>query len=633
MAVFGILRSAGSVLAEGLLRRVSSPGLGRSEPLGRITGALVVLMALVAVPAVAQDAEPYADFDSGAYWAVPVTELAQAGVFAGTECEEGFCPDGVLDRATMAVWTVRVLDGEDPEPVTSTRFADVEGSDRHAAFIERFAELGVTQGCRDGSVFCPDGTVTRAEMAVFLTRAFKLPLGPEPGFSDVASDAWYADDVAALAASGITSGCGDGTAFCPGDDTTRAQMAAFLHRALALPSGEGADGTTEREADSTACANRDRTVLATLYRSMDGSNWRRDTNWLSDEALDSWHGIQTDTRGCITHISLSDNRLNGSIPADLGRLLSLRVLDLSWNNDISGIIPAELGNLVNLEILNLDDQTGQHDRSQGLSGTIPAELGQLANLLTLNLSWHLLDAGIPTELGDLSNLEQLELRGNSLSGNIPAELGGLSKLEVLALNHNDLSGTIPKELGQLSALTLLSLTANELSGSIPAEFGNLASIKNLWLSLNNLTGTIPKELSQLSRLEDLDLHSNFLSGTIPAQLGMLPALEDLDLSDNDLSGTIPAELGMLPALEDLDLSDNDLSGTIPAELGMLRRLERLNLRENLLSGDIPSALGDLTRLNTLYLSGNELTGCIPDQFRDLNRTDIERLNLPYCDYP
>jgi hypothetical protein len=608
MAVFGILRSAGSVLAGGLLmRRVSGPGLARSELLGRVTGALVVLVALVAVPAVAQDVEPYADFDSGAYWAVPVTELAQAGVFAGTECEEGFCPDGILDRATMAVWTVRVLDGEDPEPVASTRFADVDGSHRHAAFIERFAELGVTKGCRDGSVFCPDGTVTRAEMAVFLTRAFKLPLGPEPGFSDVASDAWFADDVTALAASGITKGCGDGTGFCPGDDTTRAQMATFLHRALALPGGEGADGTTEREADSTACANRDRSVLATLYRSMDGSNWQRDTNWLSDEALGSWYGIQTDTRGCITHISLSDNRLNGSIPADVGRLLSLRVLDLSWNNDISGVIPAELGNLVNLEILNLDDQTGQHDRSQGLSGTIPAELGRLGNLRTLDLSWHLLDGGIPTELGNLVNLEQLELRGNSLSGNIPAELGGLSKLEVLALNHNDLSGTIPKELGQLSALTLLSLTANELSGSIPAEFGNLASIKNLWLSLNNLSGTIPKELSQLSRLEDLDLHSNFLSGTIPA------------------------ELGMLSALDDLDLSDNDLSGTIPAELGMLRRLERLNLRQNFLNGDIPSALGDLTRLNTLYLAGNELTGCIPDRFRELNRTDIERLDLPYCD--
>ncbi len=47
----------------------------------------------------------------------------------------------------------------------------------------------------------------------------------------MAADAWYAADVAALAASGITTGCGD-TVFCPDDDTTRAQMATFLHRSL-----------------------------------------------------------------------------------------------------------------------------------------------------------------------------------------------------------------------------------------------------------------------------------------------------------------------------------------------------------------------------------------------------------------
>ena len=69
-------------------------------------------------------------------------------------------------------------------------------------------------------------------MAVFLTRAFGLPEGPDPGFLDVAIDVWYAGQVAALAASGITTGCGDGTMFCPEGITTRGQMATFLHRAI-----------------------------------------------------------------------------------------------------------------------------------------------------------------------------------------------------------------------------------------------------------------------------------------------------------------------------------------------------------------------------------------------------------------
>ena len=168
---------------------------------------------------------------SDAYYAVPVTVLAKAGVFAGTECDDGFCPGEPMDRQTMAVWMVRVLDRVDPSPVASTRFADVDPSHPHAAFVERLADIGVTRGCGDGTNFCPDREVTRAQMAAFLSRAYNLPEGPDPGFGDVPSDAWYAADVAKLAASGITKGCSDGTVFCPGRSTTRGQMATFLHRA------------------------------------------------------------------------------------------------------------------------------------------------------------------------------------------------------------------------------------------------------------------------------------------------------------------------------------------------------------------------------------------------------------------
>ena len=200
--------------------------------------AAVVMLASVLVPAdpvaVAQQGTPYGDVPPGAFYAEAVTALAADGVFAGTECAEGFCPADSLDRATMAVWTVRVLDGQDPPGVISTRFADVDGTHPFGAFIERFAELEVTRGCDDTN-YCPDGTVTRAQMAVFLSRAFDLAAGPDPGFGDVRPDAWYAADVAKLAASGITAGCGDGANYCPGDSVTRAQMALFLARALESP--------------------------------------------------------------------------------------------------------------------------------------------------------------------------------------------------------------------------------------------------------------------------------------------------------------------------------------------------------------------------------------------------------------
>jgi len=42
-----------------------------------------------------------------------------------------------------------------------------------AAWIEQLAAEGITNGC-GVNLYCPNKTVGRAEMAVFLTRAFNL---------------------------------------------------------------------------------------------------------------------------------------------------------------------------------------------------------------------------------------------------------------------------------------------------------------------------------------------------------------------------------------------------------------------------------------------------------------------------
>ena len=205
--------------------------VGRLVPLVALAVVASVLAAAVASTLAAAQTSGYDDVPDGAFYSVPVSTLAARGVFEATECDEGFCPDQPLDRKTMAVWIVRVLDGQDPPAVTQTRFNDVDATGYFAPFIERMVELGVTQGCGDGSGYCPEDNVTRAHMAAFLSRGYKLPDGPDPGFGDVPGNIWYAANVARLVASGITRGCGDGTNFCPEDNTTRAEMATFLHRA------------------------------------------------------------------------------------------------------------------------------------------------------------------------------------------------------------------------------------------------------------------------------------------------------------------------------------------------------------------------------------------------------------------
>ena len=64
-------------------------------------------------------------------------------------------------------------------------------------------------------------------------RAFQLPPAQSPvGFGDIEGNL-HAANIDALAAAGVTAGCStDPLLYCPDDPVTRAQMAAFLHRAL-----------------------------------------------------------------------------------------------------------------------------------------------------------------------------------------------------------------------------------------------------------------------------------------------------------------------------------------------------------------------------------------------------------------
>jgi hypothetical protein len=116
-------------------------------------------------------------------------------------------------------------------------FADVPSGYWAQDFIERLYAAGITGGCATSPLrYCPEDTVTRAQMAVFLlkgihTASYTPPaVGPGTGFGDVPVDYWAAAYVKQLAAEGITSGCGGGS-YCPEQPVTRAQMAAFLLKA------------------------------------------------------------------------------------------------------------------------------------------------------------------------------------------------------------------------------------------------------------------------------------------------------------------------------------------------------------------------------------------------------------------
>ena len=158
-----------------------------------------------------------------------VAWMSGAGITQGCTAPPDvlYCPGDPVTRAQMATFLVRALNL--PAAAVSP-FSDVSGV--HAANINAIADQGIALGCTlDGTLYCPDDPVSRAQMATFLVRALNLPAAAVGPFSDVSGV--HAANINAIADQGIALGCTlDGTLYCPDDPVTRAQMAAFLHRAL-----------------------------------------------------------------------------------------------------------------------------------------------------------------------------------------------------------------------------------------------------------------------------------------------------------------------------------------------------------------------------------------------------------------
>ena len=125
-------------------------------------------------------------------------------------------------------------------------FEDVdEELNVHAANICRLVERGITSGLTE-TTYGPSNPVTRQQMAAFLARALDLPTREGSEFDDVDADSVFAPYINALVDAEITSGVSD-TEFAPAAELNRQQMATFLARAAELDGvdGDGFDDVAE----------------------------------------------------------------------------------------------------------------------------------------------------------------------------------------------------------------------------------------------------------------------------------------------------------------------------------------------------------------------------------------------------
>ena len=179
----------------------------------------------------------YFDDDNGNVLEGYINRLASAGITVG--CNRAgnlYCPSRSVTRAEMAVFIQRAL--RLPTAAGPSGYDDAKGFAQGA--IAALSIAGITVGCNaEGTLYCPDRPIRRDEMAAFLARARELPTPDRPAaFGDV-TDNFFRNHITAIALADITFGCNaSGTLFCPDDFVRRDEMAAFLVRAF-LPLDDG----------------------------------------------------------------------------------------------------------------------------------------------------------------------------------------------------------------------------------------------------------------------------------------------------------------------------------------------------------------------------------------------------------
>jgi uncharacterized protein YkwD len=124
-------------------------------------------------------------------------------------------------------------------PPPAAVFSDVPADHWAHAYIEALYQEGYVAGCStDPLMYCPEQTLNRAEIAVFLERgihgASYSPSEPtSPVFADVPLWEWFAKWAIALWEDAYTAGCGtDPLIYCPQVGHTRAEGSVFFLRML-----------------------------------------------------------------------------------------------------------------------------------------------------------------------------------------------------------------------------------------------------------------------------------------------------------------------------------------------------------------------------------------------------------------
>lgn len=296
--------------------------------------------------------------------------------------------------------------------------------------------------------------------------------------------------------------------------------------------------------------------------------------------------------GNITSIRFGGNDLSGTIPATIGQLPKLEVLEL-WDNDIFGTVPSFAGNQNRLreidlsfnigiigsltDILNKLPESLMDFRCEqcGLVGQIPgAAIQKFKNLTAIQVEGNVLTGSLPTEFGTLTMMSRLSLGSNSLIGSIPTQIANLPRLEIFDIWGNQLTGIVPSFAQNDGYLNYFDIEENQLRGSLQGLIRSLPpeSLSKFYAGYNSLTGFIPSDIASFPKLTIFSIRWQNIGGTVPLQMAFMNKLERMNIEGNSIGGNFPDGIAKIRNMKDLSIHANRFSGSLDTACIVVNRI-------------------------------------------------------------
>ncbi len=160
-------------------------------------------------------------------------------------------------------------------------------------------------------------------------------------------------------------------------------------------------------------SSQEKQALVDLYHATDGDHWT--TSWDLTTAVENWKGV-TVINDKVVALQLTHNNLTGELPASIGDLVNLKVLNLH-NNILKGKLPTSIGNLSTLKILNVSLNT--------LQGNVPEEISKIQSLEYLYIFANDFTGSLAPTISELPTIKSIQMYATDMQTDVTNTLASI----------------------------------------------------------------------------------------------------------------------------------------------------------------------------------------------------------------